>query len=215
MNNITPILAVETSGDLCSVSVYQSDDNYSEINVLRKHIHSEILLSVVDQAILNMGLQKNELKSIAVSMGPGSFTGLRIGMSIAKSIAFGLNIPLIPVPTFNAMAQSLKSQFTQITKLAVVNKVNRDELYIQKFSSLNSNLESEKICVINSEEIADIHKSYLLFGNYSHPKVTFTVSPGAYAIAKWAYIFGQDLVTFEYDYLEPNYIKNFIAKVKK
>ena len=215
MNEFAPILAIETSGDLCSVCVYQSSSLFSEINIQRKHIHSELLMTLVEQCISNMGVNKAELKSVAVSMGPGSFTGLRIGMSVAKSIAFGLQLPIIAVPTYEALAYFILKLNFEISRICIVNKVNRDELYMQKFDIDNLSLSPQEIQLIKSDQITEIDESYNIYGNLDHSKVTLLNSPSSLSISEWAYIFGQDLVTFDYDYLEPNYIKNFIAKVKK
>ncbi len=215
MNEMLPILTLETSGDLCSVCIYSADDNFSEANVQRKQIHSELILSLVDQCIANMNLQKHELKSIAVSMGPGSFTGLRIGMSVAKGIAFGLGLPLVPIPTFEVSAHALFMNDPRLLKVAIVNKVNKDEVYLQNFSRTSGRIVTSKIEVVSVSKIDKIDKSFSLFGNYSHLRITRYGSPKGLTLAKWAYIFGQDLLTYQYDYLEPNYIKNFIAKVKK
>jgi tRNA threonylcarbamoyladenosine biosynthesis protein TsaB len=214
-DDLCPILAIETSGDLCSVSLFQDERTYSETNVQMKHVHSEILLTLIDQVINNLSISKSQIASIAVSMGPGSFTGLRIGMAAAKSLAIGLNIPIIPVPTFNAIANQIILQTGNADKIAIVNTVNRDELYLQEFIRESGKTIETELKVVANEFIDGIDKSINLYGNFNHSRVINFGSMGAFAIAKWAYFFGQDLVTFDHDYLEPNYIKNFIAKVKK
>ena len=70
---------------------------------------AESLVPLVEQVMTESRLNRQELECIALSSGPGSFTSLRIGMSVAKGIAYGLGIPLIPVPTMPAMAASLRA----------------------------------------------------------------------------------------------------------
>jgi tRNA threonylcarbamoyladenosine biosynthesis protein TsaB len=68
---------------------------------------AETLVPLIEQVMTESGLKRQDLQAIAVSSGPGSFTSLRIGMSVAKGVAYGLGLPLIPVPTMPAMAASL------------------------------------------------------------------------------------------------------------
>ncbi len=214
-NDMLPMLSIETSGELCSVAVMTEVNVYSEVNIQKKYVHSQKLFTLIDQAIVNIDIDKNTIKSFAVSMGPGSFTGLRIGLAAAKGIAEGLEIPIVPVPTFSAAAGSINKSSVN-NKIAIINRVNSTELYLQKFTfnELSEYNESELEIILQSDLDA-IPDEFTVFGNYKHDKVVEYESPGALAIAEWAYIFGQDLVTFEYNYLEPNYVKKFIVRTKK
>ena len=98
MNELFPILAVETSGELCSVALLLDEKNFIELNYLQKQIHSQKLIGMIDTVLETAATELRGVKSIAVSMGPGSFTGLRIGLSAVKGIAFGANLPIIPIP---------------------------------------------------------------------------------------------------------------------
>ncbi|MBN1300368.1 MAG: tRNA (adenosine(37)-N6)-threonylcarbamoyltransferase complex dimerization subunit type 1 TsaB [Melioribacteraceae bacterium] len=216
MNNRTPILALETSGELCSAAVLLNENNYSEVTIKQKHVHSRKLFAVIDQSLQNCSVNKRDIKSIAVSIGPGSFTGLRIGLSGAKGIAAGLNIPIIPVPTFDVCAYEIFEYNPHIKKLAIVGKVNTTELYFKEFSIINqTNLNGFDLMLINQSELMLHGGELTLFGNYDHDSVNKTESPRASSVAKWAYIFGEDLLTFNFDYLEPDYVKKFVVKAKK
>ncbi|MGM9714526.1 MAG: tRNA (adenosine(37)-N6)-threonylcarbamoyltransferase complex dimerization subunit type 1 TsaB [Prevotella sp.] len=97
------ILNIETSTSVCSVAV--SEDGrciYSDID-RTGHNHNERLGSFVDEAMSFADSHAIPIDAVAVSMGPGSYTGLRIGVSMAKGICYGLDIPLIAVPTLEAM----------------------------------------------------------------------------------------------------------------
>lgn len=208
-----PILSIETSGKLCSTSLLISPEDYFEITISQKHVHSKKLLSLIDNLLSQAGVTLNEIKSIAVSMGPGSFTGLRIGLSSAKGIAFGSNLPLIPVPTFDAFAYQISSILTE-EEFAIANKVNTEEIYFAKYkrSFDDKHVQSEKIELINKGELFQMTEGLKVFGDAAGNHFS---SPNAWAVAKWAYLFGKDLVTSNYDLLEPTYLKEFKIKVKK
>ncbi|MEW6701378.1 MAG: tRNA (adenosine(37)-N6)-threonylcarbamoyltransferase complex dimerization subunit type 1 TsaB, partial [Bacteroidota bacterium] len=133
MNETLPILAIETSGDLCSAAVLLGEKNFVELNYLQKHIHSQKLIDIIDAVLKNANVELKQIKSIAVSMGPGSFTGLRIGLSAVKGIAFGAGLPIIPVPTFDAYAFNIARVLPDGSKFIIAINANIDELYFEKF----------------------------------------------------------------------------------
>ena len=99
-----PILAIETATLVSSVAVATADTLLAEITLQTKKTHSELLMPHIDK-ILNMAeVGKADIKAVAVSVGPGSFTGLRIGLATAKTLAYALKVPLIGVPTLAALA---------------------------------------------------------------------------------------------------------------
>lgn len=172
MNNNKPILSIETSESLCGTCVYFSDEKYYEASIHLKNVHAEKLFETIDYVIKAAGIETNDLGAIAVSSGPGSFTGLRIGMAAAKGIAFGLSLPIIPVPTFEALALQIASQLPDGTKFIIANKVNIEEVYYAKFQ-INSNLLDrpnnyifvEKLKIINLSEFQDFSEDCITFGN--------------------------------------------------
>ena len=218
MSKLLPILAVETSGDLCSVAIKKDTDNYVESRIQQKHIHSEKLLSLIEnvQNIAQLGIE--ELGSIAVSIGPGSFTGLRIGLSAVKGLAFGAGLNIVPVPTFESLAYQIAKYIPEKTAFVIANKVNVEELYFAKFIREKDNYKiiHELELVGRNDANKLIKPNELIFGNGIESEQNQNVSfPDAISIADWAYFFGEDLLTSEYDYLEPNYLKEFIVKRKK
>ena len=125
--NIFPILAIETSGNLCSAAILIDNQKYSESKVNKKNIHSEILFELIADSLSKLKLTIANINSVAVSEGPGSFTGLRIGMAAAKGIADGAGIPIIAVPTFDALAFEIASYMNGEEDFCIANKANRDE----------------------------------------------------------------------------------------
>jgi tRNA threonylcarbamoyladenosine biosynthesis protein TsaB len=106
------ILAIETATEVCSAAVVKDDTVHSVRSVREKNIHSERLLSLIDEVLSESKCRRHELTAIAVSIGPGSFTGLRIGLSAAKGLALALDVSLIAVPTLDGIAESYRLSHT-------------------------------------------------------------------------------------------------------
>lgn len=98
------ILAIDTASSVSSVAVAREGKLEAEVSVEAGHTHSETLLSHIEGALAFAGVEKSALSGVAVSIGPGSFTGLRIGLATAKALAYGLGVPLVGVSTLAALA---------------------------------------------------------------------------------------------------------------
>lgn len=98
------ILAIDTASSVSSVAVASEGKLQAEVTVEAGRTHSETLLSHIEGALSFAGVERSALRGVAVSIGPGSFTGLRIGLATAKAIAYGLGIPLVGVSTLAALA---------------------------------------------------------------------------------------------------------------
>lgn len=101
------ILALDSSGLVASVAVMQDDTLLAEYTVNYKKTHSQTLLPMLDEVAKMTELDLNTIDAIAVSGGPGSFTGLRIGSATAKGLGLALKKPLIHIPTVDALAYNL------------------------------------------------------------------------------------------------------------
>ena len=93
------ILAIESSGLVASIAVTENKTLLGEYTMNHKKTHSQTLLPMLDELSKMIELDLNSLDAIAVSQGPGSFTGLRIGSATAKGLGLALDKPIIPVPT--------------------------------------------------------------------------------------------------------------------
>ena len=107
------ILALDSSGLVASVAIVEEDNLLAEYTTNLKKTHSETLLPMIDALFSFTGTDLSEIDAIAVSCGPGSFTGLRIGSATAKGLGMARNIPLIPVPSLEGMAY----HFTESSRL--------------------------------------------------------------------------------------------------
>ncbi len=98
------LLAIETSTDACSAALYV-DGEIREKFALAPREHTQLILPMVDELMADAGLQPQQLDAVALSRGPGSFTGVRIATGVAHGIAFGAELPIVLVSTLAAIAQ--------------------------------------------------------------------------------------------------------------
>jgi len=98
------ILAIETATDVCSVAILCGDEIASEERTLQARKHSERLVPMIRDCLKAASLDASDIGAVSVSAGPGSYTGLRIGVSTAKGLIVALDVPFIAVPTLEALA---------------------------------------------------------------------------------------------------------------
>ncbi len=222
MNNTSPILAIETSSRLCGACLYFSEDKYFQNIINYKNIHAEKLLEIIDSVLQEGNIKPSDIGAVAVSNGPGSFTGLRIGMSAAKGIVFGASLPLIQVPTFEALALQISRFLPENTVFIIANKVNTDEVYFAKFQIKGNNyIFVRNLGIMDYNEFLSNSRDIITFGNaVKRDDVQIYYRNDIFApqpryIARWASEYGETKTKDEIDYIEPYYLKNFTIKVKK
>ncbi|GAA5316169.1 MAG: tRNA (adenosine(37)-N6)-threonylcarbamoyltransferase complex dimerization subunit type 1 TsaB [Candidatus Pelagadaptatus aseana] len=128
---MSTILAVETSSNLCSVAVLR-DGQVFELTEDAPREHTQKLLPMIDALLTDNNLQLADLDAIAYGCGPGSFTGLRICLGVVQGLAYGRDIPLIPVSSLETIARSAAEQGNLgVDKgyLVVANDARMDEVY--------------------------------------------------------------------------------------
>lgn len=109
------ILALETSSKVSSVAVATENRLLAEITTESKLTHSKTLIPHIEKVLQLANIEKSDLTKIAVSIGPGSFTGLRIGLAAAKAVAYALNIPIYGAPTLQSLAYHFPAPNLKIT----------------------------------------------------------------------------------------------------
>jgi tRNA threonylcarbamoyladenosine biosynthesis protein TsaB len=127
------ILGLETSSAVCSVGLYRETKPGIEKSLRESHIHSEKLLTLVQDVLRSGETTLEQLDAIAVSIGPGSFTGLRIGLSTAKGLSFALDKPVLAVSTFEAIAEAGCQKHPQVSSVVVLMDAKKDEWYVGRF----------------------------------------------------------------------------------
>jgi tRNA threonylcarbamoyladenosine biosynthesis protein TsaB len=108
---MTSILAIETSTAACSVALSVGESRFSRYSE-EPRSHTRLIMEMVDAVLVEAGITVAMLNAIAVTVGPGSFTGLRIGFATAQGLAFGATLPVIPVSTLQVMAQTYRRKHT-------------------------------------------------------------------------------------------------------
>ncbi|MBF0225014.1 MAG: tRNA (adenosine(37)-N6)-threonylcarbamoyltransferase complex dimerization subunit type 1 TsaB [Desulfobacterales bacterium] len=160
------ILGIDTSTNSCSVAVLNQNDTLSEINIDNNLTHSKYLMDAIDSALRFSGLNFNELDGFAITVGPGSFTGLRIGLSTIKGLSVASAKPIVGVSSLDSMAYPLPFIPTLIVPLIDARK---GEVYYSKYKFINGVIHKEMNDMLDSPEkaIAGIKESCLFIGNGS------------------------------------------------
>ena len=132
------VLALETATRVAGVALISEDLIKKEIFLHHRHTHSETLMVMVDEVLKECEVDLNRIDAVAVSIGPGSFTGLRIGLATAKGLAVGSKKPIIGVSTLEALAYNA-GLFEGL--ICPVLDASRDEVYTAAYRSDGSRLE--------------------------------------------------------------------------
>jgi tRNA threonylcarbamoyladenosine biosynthesis protein TsaB len=127
INNSMKLLAVDTSTDACSAALF-IDGDIRETFALAPREHTKLILPMIDELLIDAGLLPQQLDAVALSCGPGSFTGVRIATGVAHGIAFGADIPLVLVSTLAAIAQDVLNRH-QVDLTFTAMDARMDELF--------------------------------------------------------------------------------------
>jgi tRNA threonylcarbamoyladenosine biosynthesis protein TsaB len=219
------ILNIETSTKNCSVSVAKDGKTIvlKELND-GGYSHAEKLHEFIKEVIAEAGIQFSDLKAIAVSKGPGSYTGLRIGVSAAKGLCFALNIPLIAINTLESLAQSIsliegfKIPLLDARRMEVYSAVFDKNNIIKKEvsaeiitnESFKSYLESGKVYFFGDG--AEKCKEVILHENANYFDDKFPSAKDMEQLSSEKYK-NNDFV--DVAYFEPFYLKDFVGGISK
>jgi tRNA threonylcarbamoyladenosine biosynthesis protein TsaB len=134
------ILGIETSTAVCSVGLANEIGWQSERALIESHIHSEKLLTLIQELCDEQKIKLSQVDGVGVSIGPGSFTGLRIGLSTAKGLCFAFEKPLIAVPTFLSISKSVIKSHPECTQVIVCIDAKQREYYIGSYEQSNGSI---------------------------------------------------------------------------
>ena len=123
-------MGIETSGEVCGVALSRGKTVLATIQLFRRNIHSQELSPAIESVLQLSGESVENLDAIILSAGPGSFTGLRIGYSVAKGLAFALEVPVVEVPTLDLLAWQVGP--VKLPILTVMD-ARRSELYTARY----------------------------------------------------------------------------------
>lgn len=148
------VLAIDSSGIVASVAVVEDDRVLAEFSSNDKKTHSQTLLSMIDSMKKLLSLDMSTIDAIVVAKGPGSFTGLRIGVSTAKALAMALNVKIVGVPTVDGLAYQV---FDSDALICPMMDARRNQVYTGIYRVRNGELEViEKQTAMDVNELMDL-----------------------------------------------------------
>nr|HQH40386.1 tRNA (adenosine(37)-N6)-threonylcarbamoyltransferase complex dimerization subunit type 1 TsaB [Bacteroidales bacterium] len=107
---MSKLLLIETTGDVCSAAIAENGNVLAVKEDYEKKSHAAVLTMLIQDLLTEVSLTIRDLQGICVSQGPGSYTGLRIGVSVAKGICYGAGLPLLAVNTLLAMSYGMRKE---------------------------------------------------------------------------------------------------------
>lgn len=212
-------LCIESAAEYCSVSVFENEACLCTVNATEKHAHSTSLAVMIQQCLVEAQIDVRELQAIGISSGPGSYTGLRVGASIAKGMCYALNLPLIAMDSLAILAQPFLIKKEQKIIIPTID-ARRDEAYIRIYRSdghldvdstphiftsssfLEFNSEVDILICGNAATKAEVILAHLnqAFFVQTYPS---SVDMGSTVFSKYQ---AEDIA--DTAYFEPNYIKS-------
>src|SRR5688572_6693062 len=218
------ILSLETSAKVCSVAIHDDGKLIATSEIHIEQSHASKLAVLIEEVKNKAGIELSQLKAVAISSGPGSYTGLRIGTSTAKGFCFALGIPLISIGSLELLAFQMKDENPQEAYLCPMIDARRMEVYCLITDSGLNIIHPTEAKVIDEDSFKEyLDKGQVLFfGDGSdkckdkivHKNAQFItgVYPkssqlGVMAHKKFKSNEVEDLVNFE-----PHYLKEFMIK---
>lgn len=223
------ILQIETATAVCSCALSLNGELIAVREVNQANVHIEKLTLQIEELMSEVGNTLEDLDAVAVSMGPGSYTGLRIGVSTAKGLCFALDIPLISVNTLDAMASEfIVKHSTEYTEKLICPMIDarRREVYSAVYTSHLTKIEPVAARIIDENSFQNISNTVVLFGDGAEKfSETFLGSErvlvfsgftnSASHLTKIAYEKGMRQDFEDVAYFEPFYLKDFVPTQPK
>jgi tRNA threonylcarbamoyladenosine biosynthesis protein TsaB len=213
------ILQIETATTICSVALARDGKVVAFKQVDQRNAHAEVITVFIDELLSVSGFNYADIDAIAVSCGPGSYTGLRIGVSTAKGLCFALDKPLIAIETFEGIETDML--------LCPMIDARRMEVYTAVFNSKGENIKPTAAEIIDENSFADLlqDNKILFFGDGAEKcREVLSHNPNAHFLA--GFINSATHLTKKAEekfmakdfedvaYFEPYYLKDFIAGKK-
>lgn len=230
------ILHIETATDICSVAISEGDQHLAVVESGPERSHATLLNSFIRECLKKSQKELSHIDAVAVSKGPGSYTGLRIGVSTAKGIAYALEKPLLSSGTLENMAhgagshpeiRELLSKYDNGLLLCPMLDARRMEVYSAFFSTGLELIRQVTADIVDQDSFKDILGKHpvCFFGNgaekceqvLSHPNAHFVsgINPSASNMLKPVLKRFTEQIFENVAYFEPFYLKDFIATTPK
>ena len=214
------ILSIDTSTSICSVALHTDGKLIAHTETFLDRSHSRNISHMIDHILAICEISMNDLSAYAVSAGPGSYTGMRIGTSTAKGFCFALDKPLISVSSLYSLAAKLEHKQPGIYYVPMID-ARRMEVYTTIYDSGLNEIAEEQALILTEESFQEqlIDKKVLFGGDgsrkfqeiCSHSNAFFAndAYPSAEFMGKKAFEKFQNQTFEDIAYFEPNYIKEF------
>lgn len=229
---MSKILCLDTATDICSVALLENDQCIAFRDSFNDRSHASQLAVYIDELLKESALKVSDLDAIAVSMGPGSYTGLRIGVSTAKGLCYGAGKPFIAVSTLQSMCFGIDHQLAPDVLsdefyYCPMLDARRMEVYTAVYNHDHQEIKSVNAEIIDDNSFADLleKKKMLFFGSGAektkvhlrHTNALFYdhFNHSARHMAPLAYARFADKHFEDTAYFEPFYLKDFIATTPK
>lgn len=217
---MTYILNIETSTKNCSVALAKDGEAVvcKEIAEMG-YSHAEKLHVFIEEILSEANLQFSDLNAIAVSQGPGSYTGLRIGVSAAKGLCYALDIPLITVDTLEVLASQISIEEGLIIPMI---DARRMEVYSAIFDKNYQKIRETKAEILTQESFSELNQMIYFVGDSSQKAKTIlqkenfifaenVIYPSANQMTKKSYTLFTKNLFEDVAYFEPFYLKDFMV----
>ena len=206
------ILGIDTSTDNCSVGLVRDGLVIATKSELGRSMASERLISLIDE-LLSQQISFKEIDAVAVSIGPGSYTGLRIGLSTAKGLALPDRLPILPVPTMAVLERVIRQQLTEAVMLFI--KSHRNLIY-HILSVPEEPLDPLNIAIKYAPlpEVLTLSPAVKIFAgppglDFPPEKIVHSVYPTGEQVALMGFKYFQQLRPLSHAELEPFYFTEF------
>lgn len=221
------LLSIETATSVCATALYVNGKLIDSKTINSDKSHSTMLLQFIEELLETNSITKKDLSAIAISEGPGSYTGLRIGLSTTKGLCYALDIPLIAVNTLDAMALQVSKTMHANQLACPMIDARRMEVYTALYNGKNERVEALNNVIIDENTFKDQLDSHpiIIFGNgaekckgvITHTNVSFleNIEPSAIEVGEIGYA---KFLKNEFEnvaYFEPNYFKEFYSPAPK
>lgn len=220
------LLSIETSTQVCSVALHEHGELVISREIKTPQAAASQLTPMIDSLLKESGIGKNQLAAVALSGGPGSYTGLRIGSSTAKGICYALDIPLIALDSLHVLASSVESSSMHGLICPMID-ARRMEVYTCLLSPALEIIEQTRPLVVDENSFAEIlsQTAVTFLGNGAdkcegtilHPNAQFLKGqyPTAAGMGRLAFRNFESGLFEDVRLFEPAYLKEFVAKTKK
>jgi tRNA threonylcarbamoyladenosine biosynthesis protein TsaB len=221
------ILHIETATTVCSVSLAYEGKLLALKEENKGYTHAEHLTLFIEEVMQVGGKSMNELEGVAISMGPGSYTGLRIGVATAKGLCFGLNKPLIAISTLGAMAKGASMRYENVNTFCPMLDARRMEVYTALYNQIGEEKQAISAAILNEFSFEEKlnENEILFFGDgalkfkevckHLNAKFDFELKPSAANMINLAYNKFQMKQFEDIAYFEPYYLKEFYTPAAK